>query len=189
MADIDLLLWYKTKTGDEASFELLFHRYYTVLCLFAKRYTRDMVIAREVVQDLLAHLWENREEISIHSSVKAYLYRAVSFNSIRRMKNERKHGIRFDFPPEPENAEFNDHLEYAELQDSILQAIESLPEQCRKIFKMSRFECLKYAEIAERLNLSVKTIEIQISKALRVLQQKIDGMLFLLAIFLINNSL
>jgi len=174
MAEVDLLLWNKVKMGDKKAFELIFLSYYSVLCLFAKRYTDDMTLAKEIVQDLFVYLWEHRNELTIHSSIKSYLYRAVRFNSIRSVEHERKLGIRMDVLPEPDDPEFNDHLEYAELQEKILNAIESLPEQCQNIFKMSRFEQLKYAEIADKLNLSIKTIEAQISKALRVIHQLIN---------------
>jgi RNA polymerase sigma-70 factor (ECF subfamily) len=175
MADIDIVLWNKIKQGDKATFEILFQSYYPSLCLFAKRYTHDMSLAREVVQDLFVYLWEHRNELSINISIKSYLYRAVRFNTIRKMENEKKLGIRMDILPEPNEPEFNDHLEYAELQSSILGAIESLPGQCQNIFKLSRFEQLKYSEIAKKLNLSVKTIEAQISKALRMIHQSIDN--------------
>jgi RNA polymerase sigma-70 factor, ECF subfamily len=174
MADIDIVLWNKIKSGDKSTFEILFHSYYPSLCLFAKRYTHDMALAREVVQDLFVYLWEHREELTIHNSIKSYLYRAVRFNTIRRMENEKKLGIRLDSIPEPTDQEFNDHLEYAELQSSILVAIEALPDQCKYIFKLSRFEHLKYSEIAEKLNLSVKTVEAQISKALRLIHQSLN---------------
>ena len=175
MADIDIVLWNKIKLGDKGTFEILFQSYYPSLCLFAKRYTHDMTLAREVVQDLFVYLGEHRDELSINISIKSYLYRAVRFNTIRRMDNEKKLGIRMDTMPEPHDSEFNDHLEYAELQSSILCAIESLPDQCQNIFKLSRFEQLKYTEIAEKLNLSVKTIEVQISKALRMIHQSINN--------------
>jgi RNA polymerase sigma-70 factor, ECF subfamily len=174
MADIDIVLWNKIKSGEKGTFEILFQSYYPPLCLFAKRYTHDMTLAREVVQDLFVYLWEHREDLSIHNSLKSYLYRAVRFNAIRRIENEKKLGIRMDIMPESNDSEFNDHLEYAELQSSILCAIEALPNQCQNIFKLSRFEQLKYSEIAEKLNLSVKTIEAQISKALRMIHESLD---------------
>jgi len=175
MADIDMVLWNKIKSGDKSAFEILFQSHYPLLCLFAKRYTHDMDLAREVVQDLFVYLWEHKEELSIQNSIKSYLYKAVRFNSIRRIENEKKLGVRMDTLPEPDDPEFNDHLEYAELQAKILEVIGSLPEQCQNIFKLSRFDQLKYSEIAQKLNLSVKTVEAQISKALRKIHQSLDG--------------
>jgi RNA polymerase sigma-70 factor, ECF subfamily len=171
MPDIDLLIWDRVKSGDAGAYEILFRKYYAGLCLFAKQYTLDMSLAKEVVQDLFLYLWEYRRELAIHTSVKSYLYRAVRFNSIRKHENERKWIIPMDMLPESDDGDFFDNMEYAELQEKILDAIESLPEQCQKIFKLSRFEQMKYAEIATHLNLSVKTIEAQMSKALKIVQQ------------------
>ena len=101
MADMDVVLWNKIKSGDKAAFEILFQSYYTILCLFAKRYTHDMNLSKEIVHDLFVYLWEHRDKLSINISIKAYLYRAVRFNSLRRLENEKKLGIRMDIIPEP----------------------------------------------------------------------------------------
>lgn len=178
----DNSLWENVKLGDIKSYELLFRHYYPTLCIFAKKYTNDLTTAREIIQDLFIHLWEHRERLRINTSFKAYIYQAARFNSIRRIENARLSNITLDEIPEPES-EFFDFMEYAELQEQILKAIESLPPQCSKIFKLSRFEQLTYIQIAKQLNLSVKTIEAQISKALRVIQHSIEGYLFLLIYF------
>jgi RNA polymerase sigma-70 factor, Bacteroides expansion family 1 len=186
MPDVDLLLWNKVKSGDDASYEILFRRYYPGLCLFAQRYTNDMFTAREVVQDLFIDLWEFRNDLSVTRSFKSYLFTAVKFNSIRRMQNDKKLWTPMDILPEPENAQFADMLELAELEAKIMDAIESLPEQCRKIFKMSRFEQLKYAEIASQLQLSVKTIEAQMSKALKLIQNAFENEFIVACVLLLN---
>ena len=178
----DNSLWENVKLGDIKSYELLFRHYYPTLCIFAKKYTNDLTTAREIIQDLFIHLWEHRERLRINTSFKAYIYQAARFNSIRRIENARLSNITLDEIPEQES-EFFDFMEYAELQEQILKAIESLPPQCSKIFKLSRFEQLTYIQIAKQLNLSVKTIEAQISKALRVIQHSIEGYLFLLIYF------
>jgi RNA polymerase sigma-70 factor, ECF subfamily len=186
MPDIDFLLWDKVKSGEITAYELLFQKYYVVLSLFSKRYTKDINLSREIVQDLFVYLWEYRNELSITSSFRSYMYRAVRFNSFRRIENEKKQGIRLDIIPDYAPSEFYDDLEYAELQERLLNAIEMLPEQCRKIFKMSRFEQLKYSEIATKLNLSVKTIEVQISKALHILQGVLHDYMVLIILLIFN---
>ena len=173
MSDGDLLLWSRIKEDDTRSFEDLFRKFYPVLCLLSRRYTHDMTTSREVVQDIFIHLWEQRKELEITTSLKSYLSAAVKYNSIRRLNDYRKVIILTDKLPE-NSEELFDHLEYAELQASILEAIETLPDQCRKVFIMSRFDQLKYAEIASQLRLSVKTIEAHISKALRLIQDHLD---------------
>jgi RNA polymerase sigma-70 factor (ECF subfamily) len=158
---------------DSRAFEILFRKYYPVLCLLSKRYTHDMTTSREVVQDIFIYLWEQRKELEISTSLKSYLSAAVRYNSIRRLNDYHKVIILTDKLPD-NSRELHDHLEYAELQTSILEAIETLPEQCRKVFIMSRFDELKYSEIAQQLKLSVKTIEAHISKALRLIQAHMD---------------
>jgi RNA polymerase sigma-70 factor, ECF subfamily len=172
--EIDLFLWSKVRQGDKEAFELLFNKYYTVLCILSKRYTNDIPISREVIQNLFIYLWEHRIDLDITCCLKSYLFRATKFNSIRYIEKDRKKGIHLDEFPETEHPGFFDHVEYAELQGRILETIESLPDQCRKVFTMSRFEQLKYADIAERLDISVKTVESHISKALRILENNLS---------------
>lgn len=189
MPDIDLLLWNKVKSGDTEAFELLFRKHYPMLCLLSKRFTNNMDISREVVQDLFIYLWEHRNDIDI-TSFKAYLLRAVKYNSIRRIQNEKRLSVKMDNLPElSEDPVFFDHLEYAELQEKILEAISNLPEQCKKVFKLSRFQDLKYAEIAQQLNISVKTVEAHISKALRLIQNHLGSNFTTFLTLLIINSL
>ena len=116
-------MWSKVQEGDEDAFKFLFLKYYQVLCLLSKQYTHDMTTAREVLQDIFVYLWEHRQKININTSFKSYLSQAVRFNSIRRLNNDKKSGIRMDIIPEPENNnEFYDFMEYAELQKNILEA-------------------------------------------------------------------
>jgi RNA polymerase sigma-70 factor (ECF subfamily) len=172
--EIDLFLWSKVRTGDKEAFELLFNKYYSVLCILSKRYTEDINIAREVIQSLFIYLWEHRTELIITSSLKCYLFQATKYNSIRYMEKDRKNIAHLDEMPEKEDRCFFDHVEYAELQGKILKTIESLPDQCKRVFTMSRFDQLKYADIAERLDISIKTVESHISKALRVLENNLS---------------
>lgn len=176
MPNIDLFLWSKVKEGDKEAFALLFEKYYTLLCLVCKGYTHNISDSREIIQSLFINLWEHRTDLNISVSLKAYLLRAVRFNSIRFIEKDRKIGIRLDsFPEKGSDEEFNDHIEYAELQDKIIETIDTLPDQCQKVFKMSRFEQLKYADIAQKLEISVKTVESHISKALQILQEKLNA--------------
>lgn len=176
MAGTDLLLWSRITSGDKEAFQVLFKNYYAILCLLAKRYTNNMTDAREIVQQLFIGLWEHKNRLNINSSLKSYLFQAVKFNSIRYMQNNRKAGVLVDNIPETNtDSEFHDQIEYAELQERILKTIESLPEQCKLVFMLSRFEQLKHAEIGLRLNITSKTVEAHISKALKILHEVIDA--------------
>jgi RNA polymerase sigma-70 factor, ECF subfamily len=175
MKDPEIFLWLRVKAGDKNAFKILFEMHYPTLCLLSNRYILDITTAREVVQDIFINIWERREILDIQTSLKSYLHQAVRFNSIRRLDNDKKNGILMatvpDSGPDPE---FHDHLEYAELQNCILEAVELLPGQCQKVFKLSRFERLTYNEIAGQMNLSVKTVEAHISKALRLIQDYLN---------------
>ncbi|HLO57771.1 MAG TPA: RNA polymerase sigma-70 factor [Bacteroidales bacterium] len=175
MPEIDRFLWSRVKSGDKEAFGILFEKYYALLCLISKRYTCNMVTSKEIIQALFVNLWDRKKELDISGSVKHYLYQCARYNSIRYLQKERK-SIRFDFMSENAelDAEFHDHIEYAELQEKIVRTIDALPEQCQKVFKMSRFEQLKQSEIADRLGISIKTVETHISKALRLLEEKLQ---------------
>jgi RNA polymerase sigma-70 factor (ECF subfamily) len=169
MPDIDIILWGRVKSGSKEAFEILFRKYYPVLCLFSRRFTNDLEISREVMQDLFVYLWEHRADIEINYSLKSYLLSAARFNSMRRIQKERRGDISIDNAPELPTYD-TDYLEYAELQEKILDAVSELPDQCKRVFLMSRNRKLKYAEIAQQLGISVKTVEAHISKALRLIQ-------------------
>ena len=141
--------------------------------------------AREVVQELFVYLWENREKVREIESIRSYVFAALRYNSIRKLnlKLTNKTEIK-DIPENELSVEFQNELEYAELQEAVLETIDSLPPQCRKIFKMSRFEKLTYQEIATLLNISPRTVESQIRKALQLLQKVFDSYLLGLIIFL-----
>lgn len=136
-----------------------------------------MDIAREIVQDLFVKLYEKRQSISIDVSVKSYLYRSV-YNSCINYLNQRnmheKHikniSLEKEVDTNPEN-----EIMVVDLQRKIYEIIENLPVKCRKIFKMNRFEGFKNEEIAQMLNLSKRTVETQISKALKILKNKLSN--------------
>lgn len=137
-----------------------------------------MDIAREIVQDLFVKLYEKRLSISIDVSVKSYLYRSV-YNSCINYLNQRnmheKHIRNISFEKEKEeDTDPENEIMAVDLQRKIYEIIENLPAKCRKIFKMNRFEGLKNEEIAQILNLSKRTVETQISKALKILKNKLS---------------
>ncbi len=181
MTGEDLHIWLRVKDDDPKAFEVLFRKYFYTLCLLSKRYTRDITTSREVIQDLFIHLWENRQDIRITSSFRSYLASAARFNSIRRVKADQKVVIFTDILPD-NSQELTDHLEYAELQAAIVKAIDGLPEQCRKVFELSRFEQLKHSEIASKLDISVKTVEAHIGKALKLIQKEIGSIYSLMVL-------
>lgn len=185
MGKSDSYIWDQIKTGEKKAFEVLFKIVYPQLCLFSKQFTRNMDDAREVVQELFIYLWENKEKIRDIASVKPYVYSALKFNSIRKYNDASIRGIEINDISENElSFDFHDQVEYAELQYAIFQTIEQLPPQCRKVFELSRFEKMTYKQIAEKLGISIKTVEAQISKALRNLQKTLDKYLITIILFI-----
>ena len=180
-------LTYSSTHLDKKEIEELFKSYFGPLCSFAQKYVKDHDSAKEIVHDVFINLWEKRDELHMKSSLKSYLFKSVHNRCLNYLRDQKK----FDQNELSEenisaygSVAYTDHLEEAELQQKINQALDFLPEKCREIFILSRFEELKYKEIAGRLNVSVKTVETQMSKALKILREKLTEYLKLI-IFII----
>lgn len=169
-------------SDNELAFEGIFRKYFVPLTGFANAYLNNPEQAKDMVQAVLLRLWEQRESLEIHTALKPYLYNAVRnscLNELQKNKTQQKRLSAFL----PETSEvINSRIEYAELRQQIHHAIAALPEECRRIFILSRFEKRRYSEIATQLGISVKTVEAQISKALRILRVRLAG-LFLVFLF------
>ena len=168
-------LFYQLKQGDEIAFEKIFHNYYAPLCVFANQFLNDDEKAEEIVQDLFVNIWGKRQYLQIDSSLKNYLFRSVKnqcLNHFQHVKIKEKYAekVKEDFEQEIHEPDF--FIETG-LKKKIEESIESLPEKRRQIFKLSRDEGLKYKEIAERLDLSIKTVETQMGLALKQLREKL----------------
>lgn len=186
----DSTLWNKLKHGDVQSFELIFKIYYPQLCLFANKYTKDFELAREVVQDMFVYVWENKDKLQDKKSIKSYFHAAVKFNSIRKFNDRNIKQVKIEEIPEYDlKDDFKDEIEFVELQEAIFNTIESLPPKCKKVFKLSRFEQMTYSNIAIELNISKKTVEAQISKALKILQKTFEDYLLIIIIVFITATL
>jgi RNA polymerase sigma-70 factor, ECF subfamily len=169
----------KLKEKDRSAFELVFKVYYSELCAFANKYVQDKDVAEEIVQDLFCYLWQKLDKLLINTSIKSYLYQSVrnrSFNYLKKEKVKAGHEVHI-LRTEADHSPSEKIMEVKELEAKIKSSIDMLPEKCRIIFKMSREDHKKYKEIAEELNLSVKTIENQMGKALKHLRSELGGYL------------
>jgi RNA polymerase sigma-70 factor (family 1) len=159
-----------------AEFEELFKQYYAPLVAYACKFVSDLDIAREIVQDFFVRFYEKRQSLTIDTSVKSYLFRSVyncCINYINQKNIQDKHHRNIDMERmEEDNLE--NEIYTVELQYRISEVINSLPAKCQRIFKMNRLEGIKNDEIAAQLNLSKRTVETQISKALKILRQKLS---------------
>lgn len=175
------------KQGNERIFEETFRKYYQSLCNYANSILKEMDESEEIVQNLFLSIWEKRSDLEITISLKSYLYRAVHNHCLNRIKHLK---IREEYQQYATNfydasyESVSQTIMKNELEQKIEEAIKKLPEQCRLIFRMSRFEELKYNEIAEQLELSPKTVENQIGKALKFLRIELAEYLPLLIYFL-----
>jgi RNA polymerase sigma-70 factor (ECF subfamily) len=173
----------------EAAFEQLFKTHFRGLHAYAITLLKDEIAGEEIVQNVFFKFWERRAQLVIETSPKAYLYKAVYHDCLNYIKHQKvksahaMHVVR----------QSNDRVEntagkvlQGELKEKIHEAMNQLPEQCRTIFQMSRFEGLKYQEIADEMGLSVKTIENQMGKALKIMRQKLVEFLPLFVLSLLN---
>lgn len=175
------------RQGQEPAFEQMFRTYYERLCHHATKVLRDADEAEEMVQTVFLGIWEKRQELDINQSLKAYLYRAVHNHCLNRIKHygvretHRQHTL---YAQSDHYEDVEEAIEGSELEARIALIVRNLPEQCQVIFRLSRFEELKYQEIADRLGLSIKTVENQIGKALKIMRRELADYLPLLVFVL-----
>jgi RNA polymerase sigma-70 factor, ECF subfamily len=176
--------------GNERVFEEVFRKHYASLCAHARSVLRDADDAEEMVQNVFVTLWEKREQIEITQSLKSYLFRSVHnhcLNRIKHLKIREQHQQHVLFYQDETYESVSETVYKNELETELGKAIKKLPEQCRLIFKMSRFEELKYQEIADQLSLSVKTVENQIGKALKILRIELADFLPVILLTLFHS--
>lgn len=168
---------------DDHAFEQLFKSHFKALHAYANVILKDEDDAEEIVQNMFLKFWEKRELLNVQTSLKAYLYKCVYHDSLNFLKHQKIKTKYQDFAAYTRNEEHlpaSSKIEMTELEYNLGLALNELPEQCRTIFQMSRFEELKYREIAERLGLSIKTIENQMGKALKILRLELADFLSLI---------
>lgn len=161
------------KNGDKHIFEEVYRENYIPLCYYCLRYVETLEDSEEIVQDLFVKIWEKRSELKINTSLKAYLYRSVQNYALNFLNKKKTQDRYLMIHSRQINDSFNidrNELVEEELRILLKHAILKLPEKRRRIFEMSRFEGLKYSRIAEKLSISVKTVEAQMTKALKYLR-------------------
>lgn len=168
------------RSGNEAAFEVIFKSYYVMLCNFAYSFLEDKDESEEVVQSTFLTIWEKHDSIDIQISLKSYLYRAVHNSCLNRLKHVKVKSTHHEYAKGQEqafNEDASENLINKELEQQIEVAINALPPKCGMVFKLSRFENLSYAEIAEQMDISVKTVENQMIKALKILRVELKDYL------------
>jgi len=177
----------KLKNKELAIFEQIFNEYFTPLTYFCYKYIENKQASEDIVQELFVKLWQHSETLEINISLKNYLYRWAANSSLNYLKHQKiKLKYQHFVEKELENQiqEADDKLATSELEEKLTNAINKLPEKCREVFILSRYENLKYQEIADKLQISVKTVENQISKALKTLRTEFFPLIILFFSFL-----
>jgi len=174
------------KSLDKNAFEQLFKSHFVHLCNFATQYVSDLDTARDITQKVFIQLWEKREQIDTKQSIRSYLFTAVKNRSLNHIRDHKKYRSRvLDIDIHDIDISFEeDQIAVSELQHKIEKALDNLPEKCRQVFEMSRYENKKYQEIATELDISKKTVEAHMSRALRSLREDLkDHLLTLFCLF------
>lgn len=164
------------RVGLESTFKDLFSDYYRPLSVFALKYVGDLETAREIVQDLFVQLYQNRKSLVISTSLKSYLFQAVRnkcLNHIKQQQTQRKHLDQYQ-SEQKGTIDIEERILETELEHRIFKIVENLAPQCKNIFTLSRVKGLSNKEIAEKLGISKRTVETQISKALKVLRKNLS---------------
>ena len=182
--------------GDHSAFQWLYQNYYVGLCTYALRFTKNKSTAEEIVQKSIFKLWERRESLQINESIVAYLFSTVKNNCLNHLKHQQIVN-RFKESISPAEQESEELIALSqetglsiyiahELENKITEAIEKLPQQCREIFKMSRFEGLKHREIAKIKGITLNTVQKQISIALNKLKTELTDYLPIVILLIIK---
>ena len=166
------------RSGRESAYDKLFRDYYRPLSVFALKYVSDLDLAREIVQNLFVHLYENRSSLIITTSLESYLYQSVRnrcLNYIKQRKTQKEHLANYNSEQDG-TEDLEATIRENELEHTIFKIIDSLPSQRQNVFKMSRVNGLSNSEIAEKLNISKRTVETHISHALKILREKLGDL-------------
>ena len=192
--DVHLEIFRRIANSDVHAYEILFKEYYKFLCSYAFGLTKDRNAAEEIVEDFFVELWNNRQKIHINTSVRSYFVGSIHNRCLNYLQREKpkyissddisaligKEGTAGDYlitPPLPS-------LLTGELEHALTKAIEMLPQNCREIFKLSRFSDLNYEEVAQKLDISVNTVKTQMKIALRKLREILKDYLVVFLFFI-----
>jgi RNA polymerase sigma-70 factor (ECF subfamily) len=167
----------RLRAGDDAAFDAIFRMYYAQLVGTVQGILTERALAEEIVQDVMLELWRRRASLSVKDSLKAYLFQASRNRALNHIRHRRVEERAVAFMDTAATAPATAHsaLVQREIDAAMREALAQLPERCREVFELSRVQGLKYAEIARVLDISVKTVEGQMSKALRVLRARLGA--------------
>lgn len=178
------------QADDERAMERIFDEYYSYLVTTAYHVLMDQHQAKDLVQDVLFHFWSKKDTLTIENGLKSYLRRSVVNRSIDQIRRKKRFGVAeeiTDYNQASTDVSTQEMMETSDLQGAIMTAVNGLPERCKLIFSLSRFEDMSHQQIADQLDISKKTIENQMTKALKTIRKAIqqykDFAIFIIASF------
>ncbi len=180
------------RSGHKETFNEVYLSYFKPLQRYAMQFTKEAEVAEEIIQQVFCRIWERRNQLKEDGLIKSFLYTSVYHACINYLKHEKIKQLHADqqtLPFEQQVGNLQEEVTANELQFQLQSAMEGLPPQCRIIFKMSRIDQLKYKEISSLLQISVKTVENQMGKALRILRKDLIDFLILLLTLLTTHHL
>ncbi|MDR6940856.1 RNA polymerase sigma-70 factor [Mucilaginibacter pocheonensis] len=185
----DIQLIDRLKLDDETALTAVYKKYWAPLYIAAYQVLKNKEACEDIIQELFIKLWNNRRSIMIMVSLKAYLYAAIRYEVYRQIRTGPVRADIFDEVSERiHTPSVYNNIEYKELTARVSSVVDTLPEKCREVYKLSREECLSHKEIASQLNISTKTVENHLTRALRQLRTFIGSsfLLYIICFFIIN---
>lgn len=176
----DLFLIEELRRRNKVAFDYIFNYYYSALCAFSMQYVNDRSTVEDLVQDLFVSLWMDAPKLLIQSSLKSYLFASVKNRCLdyrKHMKVTEKYSTFLFFSSESTHDSTDHYLTESELRQAIQKSLEKLSPRCREIFELSRINGLSNKDISEKLGLSKRTVELQISNALKILRKELTDYL------------
>lgn len=177
------------KQDNEEAFSVLFRIYYTDMLFYCGSYIREQSECEDIVQNIFFKLWNDRESLNIECSLKTYLLRAVRnscYDAFRYRKSVRTYMSAFTELPGAAAWETDNYILYSDLKTRLDAVLEKLDDKASEAFRMNRFENLKYKEIAQQLNVSERTIEVRISRALEFIRSHLYDCVLLALFFALS---
>lgn len=189
MNNEEILFVERLKSGEETAWRSLYNQHYTFLCNVADGFVCDSFTAESIVSDILFHLYEIRKNLILNMSLRAYLFMAVRNRCLNYLRQRPEKRLAYDIlsSAEVSASSYSEpvcKLIERELQEVIMRAVDRLPDECRKVFCMSRFDNKTYKEIAAELGVSINTVRYHIKNALSSLHNELDRYLLALLMFM-----
>ncbi len=186
---IEKILVEKLKGGDKSAFSSLFTAYYSDLVMFATTFLKDLDSSEEIVQDVFLKLWEDREVIIVTTTLKSFLLKLIQnrcLDWLRHAKviNTHYESVLCNLPLLECDTE--NYILRSEIEKIVKKALDKIPDEIAEPFKLNRYEGLKYREIAEKMNVSNRTVEVRVGKVLQILRDELKDYLITLLILIAN---